>query len=308
MAAHRRGQRGAALLTAMLVVAIATILAASIVWLDRLQQRRVANILGMDQAMLYAYGAESWSFDILAQDAADSQVDHLAEEWAIPLPPLPVDGGQIEGRMEDLQARFNVNNLVTVDGEPDERWVEAFRRLLQALEIDPAVATRVVDWIDLNPEVSFPDGAEDDAYTGKQPPYRPGNGPVTSITELLAVDGMTAEAFDVLAPHLAALPRDTLVNVNTATPVVLASLSEGMSVFEAESIAEGRIDAPFESLDDVGDEVGPEARALLSVNTEYFRAIARVTLGTTRLTMYSLVERDATLGTVRVRLRTFGSE
>ncbi|MBT8135464.1 MAG: type II secretion system minor pseudopilin GspK [Gammaproteobacteria bacterium] len=302
-----RNQSGVALITAILIVALATIWVSSIVWLDHLQQRRVASLVLHDQATLYALGAESWAHDILQLDLENGPTDHLSEEWAIPLPPLPVDGGQIQGSLEDMQGRFNVNNLVTANGTPDEIALDIFRRLLESLQIDPAIAMYVLDWVDPDVDTSFPDGAEDDVYTSMIPPYRTGNGPMTSITELRAIKGIAPEIYAALAPHVAALPIGTTININTATAEVLAALSDRISLFDAQSMADGRIDAPFDSLEEIRDDVSPQVLQQLSVASNFFRASVLVSLGTMRLSMYSLLERDEA-GMVGTRLRSYGAD
>ncbi len=304
---NRRRERGVALITAILVMALAAIWATSIAMFSQLSQRRVASLLQSDQAFLYALGAESLAHEILRLDLEAGEVDHLAEEWAIPLPGFPVRGGLIEGQLEDMQGRFNLNNLITVGGEPDQPAIEVFRRLLELLQIDPVLTMYIVDWIDPDVEVSFPDGAEDDVYTAMTPAYRPGNGPMTSIQELRSVQGVDAEVFDLLEPHIAALPIGTAININTATPLLLSALSDDISPFDAESMAEGRIDAPFQSPDEIRSDVPPDVLPMLSVSTEFFRVNALVTLGSTRLTMYSLLERDEA-GLVGTRLRSFGTD
>lgn len=300
-------QRGVALITAVLVVALATIWATSISLFDHLNQRRVSSLLLYDQAFLYGLGAESLAHEVLKLDLEAGPVDHLAEEWAVPLPPFTVQGGVIEGQLEDLQGRFNVNNLITPAGTPDEASVLVFRRLLELLGIEPVLTEYIIDWIDPDTEVSFPEGAEDDAYTSLAPAYRPPNAPITTISELRAVSGVDDEVFRLLEPHVAALPIGTAININTATPLLLAALSEDISLFDAQSMAEGRIEAPFQTLDEIRDDVDPLVLPLLSVTTEFFRATAIVSLGTTRLTLYSLLERDES-GLVGTRLRSFGTD
>ena len=98
----RRAQRGMAVLTAMLVVTIGTIIAVNLMWNATLDLRRTESALAADQGLLYMQGAEAWAADILRQDQVDSpNSDNLSEPWATELPPLPVDGGTIAGKLED---------------------------------------------------------------------------------------------------------------------------------------------------------------------------------------------------------------
>ena len=142
-------QRGVAVLTAMLVVAIGTIIAVNLLWQGTLDLRRTESALAADQGLMFMQGAEAWAADILRQDMVDSPAsDNLGEQWATQLPPLPVDGGTIIGKLEDLQGRFNLNNLVKPDGTENPLVRHQFERLLSLLQIDPGLAGAVVDWLD----------------------------------------------------------------------------------------------------------------------------------------------------------------
>src|SRR5512136_2559014 len=91
----RNAQRGVALITAVLIVALATILAVNVSFRGFLDQRRSAALFALDQAFQIALGAEAWAADVLQQDARESQTDHLGEKWARPLPPLPIEDGTV---------------------------------------------------------------------------------------------------------------------------------------------------------------------------------------------------------------------
>ena len=112
-------QRGVAVITALLVVALATMLVAGALADFQLDVRRTEAALYSEQAQAFALGAEAWATRILAEDAEDSNVDHPGEIWANDIPPLPIEGGSIDGFITDLQGRFNINNLATPDGASD---------------------------------------------------------------------------------------------------------------------------------------------------------------------------------------------
>src|SRR6185503_17930158 len=196
----RRAQRGMALLTAILVVAIGTIIAVNLLWEGTLDQRRAEAALASDQGLMYVQGAEAWAADILRQDLVDSpDSDHLGEQWAIELPALPVDGGTIAGKLEDLQGRFNINNLIDRNGGENELARRQFERLLSLLEVDPALAGAVVDWLDPDTDQRFPSGGEDPTYSDAEPPYHTANSTITSVSELLAVAGFDRESYQRVA-------------------------------------------------------------------------------------------------------------
>jgi general secretion pathway protein K len=304
-----RSQRGVALVTAMIVVAIGTMIAVNLMWQGTLDLRRAEAALAADQGLMYVQGAEAWAADILRQDLVDSpDSDHLGEQWAIELPPLPVDGGTIVGRLEDLQGRFNLNNLVGTDGQENELARRQFERLLASVEVDPALAGAVVDWLDPDTDLRFPTGGEDVAYSDGDPPYRTANSLITSASELMAITGFDREGYRNLAPYVTVLPTGTKVNVNTASDVVLASLSDDIDIGTAGALVEQRageefidIGATFEGL------VEPDALQEIDGVSDHFLLTATVTLGSNQLTMRSVLQRDRS-GITRAVFRSLGVE
>lgn len=127
-------QRGVALITAIVMVALATILAVRLAKEGALDQRRTAATLVLEQARQYAMGAESWATEILRDDAARTDQDDLGEDWAKPVPPLPIEGGTLSGQMEDMQGRFNLNSLVTAGGRSGPRRRGNVRTAARAAE------------------------------------------------------------------------------------------------------------------------------------------------------------------------------
>ena len=306
-------QRGIALITAVLMVALATMLAVGVVYRGVLDQRRTATMFAMDQAWEIALGAEAWAADFLQRDLQQSQGDNLSETWAQPLPPLPVEGGSVAGRLVDLQGRFNLNNLVFADGTPNPDTIAQFSRILVALDIEPTWASIMADWIDLDTQPGFPDGAEDNVYLGQAPPYLAANMPITRASEILALPGFGAERWAKLKPYVTALPVGTTLNVCTAPGIVLDSLSEGVIEFgrSADELAKRRSDGCFPSLNDLrgalGDTDYDKLKDSLSESSSYFGATVWVTIGTTDFTLYSLLVRGQG-GLVRPQLRSFGTE
>ena len=246
-------QSGVALITAVLITAIASMIAVSLIARQDLDIRRSSNVLDNDRAYVFALGAEGWVRHILNRD--DRKKDSLDEDWAQTLPPIAVEGGQIAGRIEDLQARFNLNNLVSADGKQNPAQVALFQRLLSALGLNPDIAIAAGDWVDEDVEPFFPGGAEDDEYSSLPSPYRAANRPFASPSELRLVKGMTAEAYAALAPYITALPVRTAINVNTAAPPVLAAVvgeltSHNLTPEDAEEIVMRREEQSFNNTDD----------------------------------------------------------
>jgi general secretion pathway protein K len=299
--------RGVALITALLIMALIATLTYALEWNSALDLRRTVVMLNRDQAIQVAFGAESWIQSILRQDLEDSDVDHLGEIWASDLPGLPIDGGDVFGVIEDLQGRFNVNNLIASDGNIDRPSLEQFQRLLTALDIDPRFAGLAADWIDANQEAAFPDGAEDPIYTSLTPPYRAANQPLSSVSELAAMEGFDKASMDVLSPHIVALPGRTRINVNTATGPVLQSLDENLTTADVERLLDERQEAGFA---DIGNSfsslVTSEVLNQLEETTDFFQLKLIVRIDTVRLTYFSVLERGPQ-GNVTPILRSLGT-
>lgn len=300
--ADLRRQHGVALITTLLVVALATTVAVAMVERQQLDIRRTGNQIQRSQALAYATGIEQWSAQLLRRDAEKSKVDHLGEDWATVLPPIPVDGGQLSGRLLDLQGRINLNGIVDANQQLIPLTYERLRRLLEKLEIDPDLALAIADWIDVDGDLRFPGGAEDNVYLGFERPYRCANRPFNDISELRLVNGITPEIYDKLLPHVTVLPDDKGINVNTASLEVLTSLANGISDSAAQSLLDDRDNAAFE---DVGLFVANNALAGididktgLTVESHYFMVEATVLMELVRYPFTTVMRRDPNLGAV----------
>jgi general secretion pathway protein K len=299
--------RGVALITAMLITTLATLVAANLAWDNAMDVRRTMVLLNRDQALQVALGAESLVIGVLHQDLEEGQTDHLGEFWAGDLPVFPIDGGEVFGTIVDLQGRFNINNLIGEDGQIDADALEQFRRLLNALGLDPRFAGITADWLDDDQDAEFPDGAEDPIYTGILPPYRSANQLLTSVSELAALEGMDKATFDTLLPHITALPGRTNVNVNTATAAVLQSLDENMTPSDVEGLIMERESGGFSDIQtSFSSLVTPDVLNRLNDSTDYFQFRTVVRIDTVRITLYSLLLRGPT-GDVTPIVRSLGT-
>ncbi|MCJ7453696.1 MAG: type II secretion system minor pseudopilin GspK [Steroidobacteraceae bacterium] len=311
--ATRGTQRGVALITAVLIVALATILAVNVIYRGMLDQRRASTLFALDQAFEVALGAEAWAADVLQRDEQESQGDNLTENWARPLPPLPIEGGTVAGRLEDLQGRFNLNNLVFGDGTTNPDAVLQLARILTWLDLEPTWASMMADWIDEDTQPGFPDGAEDSVYTGQNPPYLAANMPITRASELLSLPGFGPERYAKLKPYVTALPVGTKLNVCTAPGIVIDALIENVREFglSPEDLAKRRENGCFPTVADLrgsfGEEEFQKVKDSIAESSNFFGATVWVTIGTTDFTLYSLLVRGQG-GLVRPQLRSFGTE
>jgi len=245
-----RTQRGIALVTAVMIVAIAAAIAVQIAFAHQIWFRQMENVADRGATDWLRRGALHWASLALLDDAARNSIDHLGESWAMGLPILPVEGGAIKVSIEDAQSRFNLNNIVR-NNTVSPTDFPVFQRLLIGLQLDPSLADALVDWIDEDSQTRA-GGAEDIDYLSGNPPYRAANRPLASVDELRLVRGFDAKTVAALLPYVTVLPPATAseINVNTASPVVLAALVQGLDLPTAQRIAEDRSSTPYKTTAD----------------------------------------------------------
>lgn len=307
-------QKGVALITAVLVVALVTVLAINMISRQQIDIRRTGNILNTETAYIYALGVESWGIGILLRDRDNNKVDALGEDWAMIIPPIDVDGGQVVGRIEDMQSRFNLNNLLKTDEAGNEELSEVdykiFQRLLNALELDSTLADKVVDWIDKNSDV-YKDGAEDYDYLGADPAYRTANTKMVSASELRLISGIDAETYKMLVLFVTALPKRTTININTALAPVIQALGDGIEQADADNFIDSRSEDGYSNINDFKNDIGAsnidaQTTQRLSVNSEYFILSGESRFGRGRQLLTTLVYRPDT-GKATVIMRGQGA-
>jgi general secretion pathway protein K len=307
-------QRGVALLIALLAVALAVILIASLLDRGELAFARTRNALRGEQAIAYAEGMEAYAAQILLRDREDNpDLDTFSDSWAVPLPPQPVPGGQISASMSDLNGCFNLNNLSLPAGQAAV-WRERMRNLLVALELDPSLNGAIVDWLDSDTNVDDEGGAEDSAYLAQPIPYRAANRVFAHVSELRLVRGVSGEVYSRLAPEVCALPPGTSININTASVAVLMSLDSHMTAVLAERIRQNRR-ARWTTLTQALDEAKQQGVVIanqsgLGVTSSYFLARGEITLDDVPFAFSSILERGAPgpRGGIHVLARSHGSE
>jgi len=291
-----------ALITAMLVVAIAATAAAYLSLDQQIWLRQALNQSDRIQADAVRQGAEDWAIAILDKDAKDGTDDDLTENWAKPLPPLPVEGGQVAGQITDAQAKFNLNNL-NPQSPLFQPSTGMFRHILETLSIDPNLIDAVIDWIDSDSEARA-GGAEDIDYLQLKVPYRAANQPFTSVDELRLVRGFTPEIVEKLRPYIAVLPQAAAINVNTASnEVMTAAFNLPASVIQ-QIVAQ----RPYKTQSEFTAKVQPllgatggmPAATTYAVTSSYFEVTINTQFGRYQRTTVSLISRGAGGGFSRV--------
>ncbi|OOZ39178.1 hypothetical protein BOW53_12765 [Solemya pervernicosa gill symbiont] len=301
-------QRGVALITALLVVALAATAATAMVTRQQLDIRRTANMIHSDQTRHYALGAEAWGINQLLKDRGENKTDSLSDDWATILPPMEVEGGYISGNIEELQGRFNLNNLIAREAR-GELARKRFERLLKQLGLEAALLQAVTDWIDEDINPRYPDGAEDDYYLGLQPAYRTANREIGSISELRLIRGFDTDNIRALRPYITALPQPSKININTAPDEILLTLADDLERSDIDSLIETRDENAFATTAQFLQDKAFAGREIdgngLGVTTDYFMIHSQSEIGRSRLLHHTLVQRP-TNGSVAILMRSRG--
>jgi general secretion pathway protein K len=307
-----RAQRGIALVTALVLVAIATVLAATIGFGAAMAARRASAVFGADQALLAAEGAEAMAaYALKISSAGASGPVSLDQAWAQPYGPYELAPGvTLEfAQIEDQQSKFNINNLAS-NGATDPTAEQEFQQLLASLGLETKWAGILADWVDSDETPNDPDGAEDSVYLAQTPPYRPPNMPVSSISELLALPGFGRDRYNRLAPYISALPAGSAMNVCTASGVLLDAIS-GKTEYSTDpaSLAQSRQEnGCFPTVTVFNASLGGQTLgSRISQGSSYFRLRTTIIVGTARFNLYSLLWIDPS-NQIHTIIRTFGTE
>lgn len=225
-----RRERGAALLTVLMLVAVMAVVTAGALERLTLATRLAGNAAALDQARAFTYAAETLASARIG-DLVQAQGSRttLKGGWNGGSFALPVPGGIGTARVTDGGNCFNLNSVVAGGaGQGGDLTVRPlgqtqFRALMEVLAVDAGAATTIaaatVDWIDSD-DSPQPNGAESPDYAAAPVPYRTANQLMVDPSELRVVKGMTPAIYAKLRPWLCALPVTDLspININTLLP------------------------------------------------------------------------------------------
>lgn len=316
-------QNGVALITALLVVSLASILAASLVQHLHYDTRRTENLLRLDQAELYNGNAVQFARSLLRLDrAVNNQYDTLAEYSEKNEQVFPVTGGGVSAKMLDQQGCFNLNNLSATN--PDLAIQKArFARLLGQRGVNSTLhetlIDSLIDWLDAN-DITEPQGAEFDYYIGLEKPYRTANRLMTSPSELRLVKGYNEEILEKIQAYICVLPAvNTAININTASAEMLESIA-GLAGHGAQIIADRdgaadntEDDAPFTTINEFEVYARDKLQLQnfnaqgLQVYSEYFMMQSHTNLGAGDIRLYSLIYRNQSDGSSEIIYQSRGT-
>lgn len=280
-------QTGAALLAALMVAALATLLATRLLAAEDDFMSLVAIERDIAQTRRLALAGMDFARAMLQDDARRSSVDHLEEPWATVVKETPAENGLLAGHLLDAQARFNVGNLLRDDGSVDTVALAAYERLLEHLGLDRPLGEALALWLRTRQQ----------GFSGMR--YWP------DLGELSQVPGYSAKVTTLLRPHVVSLPVATPVNLNTATTLVLAAVADLEPALAAQAESARRSAWYRDSADfrERNREAAGDNR-LWSTQSNYFEAVIEARQGLARTRLRALLHRHS--GRVDVLAQHYG--
>jgi len=314
---NAKKSQGMAMLMALVMMAIASSLAAYIWYDSQLSLSRIYNLKHAYQAKHYSQGMMLWASDILREDYAQDETQHDTnfDPWLQGIQGMLVENAILSGELVGLNNRFNVNNLV-INGEISPTHLAYFRRLLTTLELDIGIADKVIDWIDSD-QIPMPNGAEDFVYLAKSPSYQTGSKYFQHVSELALLDNMSQSEFRRLLPYVTVLPikgvAATKMNVNTMSAPLIKALSLNLTNEIAVRVNQGN-QANFSTMTDFFNHKSLQyiltdnderilIKTLASVQTLDLQASATIKMDDQVIQMYALLHRN-NAGDARVIARS----
>lgn len=318
-------QRGVALISVLLAVALCTILATEILMAQSLQVQRAQNLFQRQQAYWYALGSEQFVKGLISKTAEDDKgVFNLEQNWAMDDMKFPVDNGLIEGKVTDMSACFNLNSLYNkkLDEVARDKHKKVFVKYLTLLELtsdisEEDLANNIVDWLDSD---DYPVGAvgyDGDMYASLDFPYLAANSPMAAESELRLVYGFDTKVMLQLKDKFCVIPDSTkfAINVNTITdenPELLAAMLD-VDKSKAESIIAARPEDGFEKIEDFWalkdvsglKNVSDLDKTQFTVNSKFFKLVTNAHYNDVRFDLTSVLQLDEH-NNVNVIARRFG--
>lgn len=302
-------QRGVAVITALLLTALAITVVASLFWQQQVQVRSMENQRQRLQTQWAMRGMVDFARYWLRQDIAQGGRQLTAADgvWATPIEEARLDDyvdrekvemekfdATVSGRALDAQGRFNLTNLVDSMGQRNPGQLKAYQRLLANLQFDSSLALATADAVDSARPKSRATTSSNDAKaatttTGGSEPVA-----MTQLEDLLAIPGYTPQVIEKLRDYVIVLPQVSPLNVNTASAEVLSAVTD-MSVSEASAMTLSNPRKKFFTVPDFKNNINGKAVIAgveIDVKSQYFLTVIRVRLDRAALDAQALIYRN----------------
>jgi len=252
-----KNNRGFALILTILIVSLVVVLTLQFnnsMWSDLYSS---ANLRDGIRLRFIARSGVDCALAVLSEDSSSSDFDSLKEPWAnskeLSLNSVTMfENGHFQVEISDLCGKIQVNRLINQDGKYNETQKKLLMRLLisEQFQLDSGEVGNLIDaikdWIDPDDDVTrF--GAENGYYQSLENPYSCKNGPIESLGQMLLIKGVTKDLFygNEHGPGISnylTVYGDGKININTADPLVLRSLSDDLDTKMVNDMIEYRLD------------------------------------------------------------------
>ena len=285
-----KNEQGSATVTALIVVGVAAVMLAGLMWRQQIQIRSLENARDYVQVQWLQRAAIDFARLVLVEDQRSSQYDHLGESWALPLAdgkvadflknadiPDEIAAVTLQGQLTDAQSQFNLTNLWDKDFKgANAAGVQEYGRLLDAIGLDRGLAQLTAQGV-LQADM-----------------------PLYDLEGLLRLPSYNRTILEQIRPFVSILPNLTTVNVNTAPPEVLMAAMNGLTRSAAASFVQQRSSSPIKSLDEItgllnkmglgqGVTIDP---TLVDVRSQFWLGRTEIRLGRGIFTSYALIQRS----------------
>lgn len=221
--------RGAALLTAIMVLAIVSAISTSLMLREQIDIHR--SQLNFDATQVYHYSdmVNAWAEAYYGKRYSNREKQAPPPVWPAIMPPqILSNGAKIHGRLESAQGRFNLNNLT------DQRYWPLFARLLRYVDSNlnerrsEQLTQEIANWIGTKKT------SQQQATLTPNNPLAQRGKLLLSPSEILLVPSVNYALYEKLAPYIVALPETTSIDPNTASKAIL--IAYGISDNNADQV------------------------------------------------------------------------
>lgn len=315
MVKYRLSQKGSALLMALFITAISTIITMGLIERQQINIHRSELILNSNQAYLYTQGAVVWAKHFLSTDiypgatnntppnnAANASANSLKKiiKWPVVMPPqkLP-DGTVVNAILMDGQSFFNMNNLIDINQQG--LFLNLLKNILPSgyQQNIPSIVSALVAWI-TPPEQGTNINLEE-YYLNHQPPYKSAHQLFTTVSEIRMVKGISPAIYNLISPYIIALPEKTNLNVNSAPALLVLSLSSNAETNNSAQLAQqltalrdqkgGFANLTEFNQSSIVQQLGLGSESNFTTTSDYFLLRVEVDSKNIHMTLFALLKR-----------------
>jgi len=277
---------GMALIITLFVVAVMTTLVVEFVYGVYVSTNALYNWQSSQRLSYVAKSAVRFASWIISENDSQVAYTYPGTMDIVRKKPVKSFSGELSIRIENENIKFNLNTLVFANGAVNQQSYDAFVRMLKAINLNPAIADRIIDWTGPGSGQVISDISSSKAKLK--------HAPFDSVDELLSVPGITREAYDKLLPYVT-IYGSGVININGAEVPVLMSLSDAVNSDMAERVVQYRGNIPFQDVSDIVkvagfETIGASLMGRITVKGDVFRVVAAATEGGIRKIVESVLQ------------------